>query len=60
MVKEIKSLVLWVILTLIAVLFAMASSGNTGTIRYAYFFVAIISCYLIRVTAKTVGATNGK
>jgi len=53
-----KSLVLWGILTIVAVLFAMASIGHDGLSRYVYFIVSIVSCYGIRMFAKKEGVKN--
>jgi hypothetical protein len=57
--KEIMSWITWFFLTMIAVLFAMATVNSVGLMKYAYFFISIISCFLIRIISKR-GVNNGK
>jgi len=47
-----KSGILWLMLTLVILMFAMASAGSEGINKYVYFIVAFICCYGIRLIAK--------
>lgn len=46
------SFIMWIAITFVMLIFAMASVTNEGMVRYAYFFVAFICSYIIRVTSK--------
>lgn len=58
--REIKPVILWFILSLVAVLFAMASVTSAGLMKYLYFIVSLVSCYGIRLFAKKENVSNGK
>lgn len=42
------SYVTWLIFTIVAVMFSMASALESTMLRYIYFIVAVLACYAIR------------
>lgn len=46
------SFILWIVITFVMIILAMASITNEGMMKYAYFFSAFVCSYIIRLTSR--------